>query len=82
MTDHFYTFNTTAERLRRLGARGGKAHACNQRARRALLAALPQPVPPRATPAETAAEAIAILDAQFPWLRGAEKRVSRNQSRR
>jgi len=29
---------------------------------------------------ENAAEAIAVLDAQFPWLRGAEKRVSWNQA--
>jgi hypothetical protein len=69
-------FNKTPQQLRCLGARGGRAHARNQRARRALLSALPQPVPSRATPAETAAEAIAVLDAQFPWLRGAEKRVS------
>jgi len=75
-------FNKTLEQLRRLGARGGRAHARNQRARRALLTALPQPVPPPAAPAETAAEAIAVLDAQLPWLRGAEKRVSRNQSPR
>lgn len=66
-------FNKTPELLRRLGARGGRAHARNQRARRALLVAPSPPVPP---PAETAAEAIAVLDAQFPWLRGAEKRLS------
>ena len=69
-------FNKTPEQLRRLGARGGRAYARNQRARRALLAALPPPVPAPAASAETAAEAIAALDAQFPWLRGAEKRVS------
>jgi hypothetical protein len=65
-------FNKTPEQLRRLGARGGRAYARNQRARR-LLAELPQPVPAPAVPAETAAEAIAVLDAQFPWLRGTEK---------
>ena len=27
-------------------------------------------------PRETTAEAIAVFDAQFPWLRGAEKRLS------
>jgi hypothetical protein len=75
-------FNKTPEQLRRLGACGGRAHARNQRARRALLAALAQPVPAPAVPVETAAEAIAVLDAQFPWLRGAEKRVSWNQSPR
>jgi len=34
-------------------------------------------VPPRAVPRETAAEAIHVLDAQFPWLAGAEQPVSR-----
>src|SRR5712671_5274184 len=32
-----------------------------------------QPVPPRPIPGETATQAITVLDAQFPWLRGAEK---------
>jgi hypothetical protein len=75
-------FNKTPEELRHLGARGGRAYARNQRARRALLAALAQPVPGPAVALETAAEALAVLDAQFPWLRGAEKRVSWNQSPR
>jgi hypothetical protein len=75
-------FNKTPEELRRLGAQGGRAYARNQGARRALLMALAQPVPAPAVPVETAAKAIAVLDAQFPWLRGAEKRVSRNQSPR
>ena len=50
----------------------------NQRLRRALL-----PTPPPATvslPAvllQTTAEDIAVLDARFPWLRGAERRVTR-----
>jgi hypothetical protein len=75
-------FNKTPEQLRRLGARGGRVHARNQRAQRALLAELPQPVTAPVVPAETAAEAIAVLDVQFPWLRRAERRVSRNQLRR
>ena len=37
-------------------------------------------VPLRAAPRETTAKAIAILDAQFSWLRGAEKRLSWNQA--
>jgi hypothetical protein len=73
-------FNKTLEEARRLGARGGRAYARSQRARRALLAAVARPVLAPAVPLETAAEAIAVLDAQFPWLRGAEKRVSQNQS--
>jgi hypothetical protein len=76
MTDRLYTFNTSPEQLRRLGARGGRTYARNQRARRALLSTPPEAVPPRATPPATAAESIAVLDARFPWLRGAEKRLS------
>ena len=76
MTDRLYTFNTSPEQLRRLGARGGRTYARNQRARRALLSTPPEVVPPRATPPATAAESIAVLDARFPWLRGAEKRLS------
>jgi len=67
----YILFHQSPADLRRLGARGGKAHGRNQRARRALL---PPPVPPRPVPQETSAEAIARLDEQFPWLRGAEKR--------
>jgi len=80
MADPSYIlFNKSLEQARRLGARGGKAHACNQRARRARMPAplpiLPLLLPPR----ETTAQAIAVLDAQFPWLRGAEKRSSEGQ---
>ena len=56
------------------GARGGRAQARN---RRFLQFKQPQQVPIAAqleAPLETAAEAIAALDAQFPWLHGAEKR--------
>jgi hypothetical protein len=70
-------FNKTPEQLRRLGARGGKAYARNQRGRRALLATVSKPLPPPVAPLKTAAETIALLDQQFPWLRGAEKRVPR-----
>ena len=76
----YILFNKTPEQLRRLGARGGKAHGRNQRARRALAPAPRQSVPPRAVAQETATAAIARLDAQFPWLRGAEKQASRNHS--
>jgi hypothetical protein len=80
MADPSYIlFNKSLEQARRLGARGGRAHACNQRARRARM---PEPltiVPLRLAPRETTAEAIAALDAQFPWLRGAEKRRSGSQ---
>jgi len=72
-------FNKSPLQLRRIGALGGKAYARNQRARRALMPtpAASASVPLRAAPAQTTAEAVALLDAQFPWLSGAEKRRSR-----
>ena len=80
MADPSYIlFNKSLEQARRLGARGGRAHACNQRARRARMPAPLPAVPLRLAPKETTAQAIAVLDAQFPWLRGAEKRRSECQ---
>jgi hypothetical protein len=76
MTDRVYTFIRSAEQLRRQGARGGRAYGRNQRARRALVAAPRPALPRRATSYPTAAESIAVLDACFPWLRGAEKPLS------
>lgn len=73
MSNHFYTFKTSLEQCRRVGARGGRAYGRNQRARRAL-SGTPATAPPRAAPVATIAESIAVLDARFPWLRGAEKR--------
>ena len=83
MTNYPYIlFNKSPEQLRRLGARGGRAYGCNQRARRARMPKLPDAVVLRAAPRESTAEAIAVLDAQFPWLRGAEKRRSWSQPSR
>jgi len=66
-------FRQTPAQLRRIGARGGRACARNRRARvRATTAPPPKAVTPVARVPETAAEAIATLDLQFPWLRGAE----------
>src|ERR1022692_1988032 len=80
MADPTYIlFNKTLEQARRLGARGGRAYACNQRARRARMPPPLPTVPLRLAPRETTAEAIAVLDAQFPWLRGAGKRTSGSQ---
>src|SRR6202050_1618718 len=80
MADPSYIlFNKSLEQARRLGARGGKAHACNQRARRARMPAPLPTLPLLPPPRETTAQAIAVLDAQFPWLRGAEKRSSEGQ---
>jgi hypothetical protein len=74
MTEFPYIlFNKSPEQMRQLGARGGKAYGRNQRARRALAATPPETVPPAAVPGKTAAQSIHSLDAQFPWLRGAER---------
>ena len=67
-------FNKSPLQLRLMGARGGKAFGRNQRARRALLPAPAATIPPPLPPRQTTAEDIAVLDARFPWLRGAEKR--------
>ena len=68
-----FLFRQTPAQLRRIGARGGRACARNRRARvRAATTPPPKAVTPDAPLPETAAEAIATLDLQFPWLRGAE----------
>jgi hypothetical protein len=75
MTHHPYLlFNQSPEELRRIGARGGRAYGRNQRARR--QAQLHRPLELIQRPVETTAEAIAALDAQFAWLRGADKPIS------
>ena len=74
MTQYPYTlFNKSPEQLRRLGARGGRTYGRNQRVRRALSPPAPATVGLRVEARETTAAAIHLLDAQFPWLRGAEK---------
>jgi hypothetical protein len=78
MTEYPYIlFNKSPEQLRHIGACGGRAYRRNRHARRALLPMPPQAPPP--TPTETAAQAIHALDAQFPWLRGAEKPPARSR---
>jgi hypothetical protein len=80
MTNYLYVlFNKSPLQLRLVGARGGRAYGRNQRALLARMPAPPATVPLCATPGPTAAEAVAILDAQFPWLRAAEKRLSRKR---
>jgi hypothetical protein len=80
MTEYPYIlFNKSPEQMRQLGACGGRAYGRNQRARRALVATPPEAVPPPALPQQTTAEAIHLLDTQFPWLRGAERQLSRNR---
>jgi hypothetical protein len=79
MTDYSHIlFNKSPLQLRLLGGRGGKAFGRNQRLRRALLPPPPPASAPRpALPRQTTAEAVAALDARFPWLRGAERRPTR-----
>ena len=73
MTNYPYLlFNQSPEQLRRIGARGGKAQARNRRER---LQAQTQALAVIDLRTQTAAEAIMVLDAQFPWLCGAEKRM-------
>jgi hypothetical protein len=69
----YILFNKSPEQMRQLGASGGRAYGRNERARRALLATLPEATPPPALPQQSTAEAIHLLDTQFPWLRGAER---------
>ena len=77
MDDYSYIlFHKSLQQLRLIGARGGKAFGRNERARRALLPAPAPTVPPPALPCQSTAADIAVLDARFPWLRGAEKRQS------
>ena len=81
MTNYPILFNKSPLQLRLIGARGGRAFGRNQRARRARIALLPPPdaLPRRTELRQTAAEAIAVLDSQFPWLRCAEQRRSGSQ---
>jgi hypothetical protein len=76
MTNYPYLlFNQSPEQLRRIGARGGKAHGRNRRMRLQLqVQAQPRTVAVVDPFPTTAAHAITVLDAQFPWLSGAEKR--------
>ena len=75
----YILFSKSLQQCRQLGARGGRAFARNQRLRRlACSGSTPEKVTTEDDPPlETAAEAIAVLDAQFPWLRGAEKQRDR-----
>lgn len=74
----YYQFPHTDEQARRAGARGGKTTARHRRQRLEGHAA--EVAPPQAWPVhfprETTAAAMARLDAQYPWLRGAEQRLS------
>jgi hypothetical protein len=71
----YLLFHQTPEQLRRIGARGGKAQARNRRERlHHRTPVLYHTAAPFLPPQQTTAEAIAELDARFPWLHGAERR--------
>jgi hypothetical protein len=73
--DVYYQFITTPGQARRAGARGGKATVRNRRERLDRTPAeVPEPKAGSQSSLETTAAAIALLDTQYPWLRGAEKR--------
>lgn len=69
-------FNMSIAACRRAGGRGGRRSAMSRRLRVTSLA--PVPLEPEAH-IETAAEAIARIDALCPWLRGVESRVTRRR---
>jgi hypothetical protein len=75
MNDIPILFNLTVEDLRRIGARGGRAYTrhCRARQKARLRTASTQTPSVIQPPQETTAAAVALLDAQFPWLRGAER---------
>ena len=66
-------FDKSLDDLRRIGARGGRAYARNCRAHRKAQQTTPAPTSVSVVE-ETTAQAMATLDAQFFWLRGAERR--------
>jgi hypothetical protein len=76
-----FLFNQTIEQMRRIGSRGGKTHARNWRARQHAAGDGQRDTPmPAAAPQETTTQAIEVLDAQFAWLRGAEKPVRQRRT--
>ena len=67
-------FNMTVDRCRTTGRRGGRAQGRNLHLRKARSVPAREPIRPHQ---ETAAEAIASIDALCPWLRGIEFRGTR-----
>ena len=83
MTHIPYLFNQSTEQMRRIGARSGRTHARNWRARQVAAMSRPRELPtPDTPPQETTQQAMVILDAQFAWLRGAENPVSHRSTAR
>jgi hypothetical protein len=78
----FILFNKSLQQLRLIGARGGKAYGRNQQRRRALMPPPSETIPLPTPSKQTTAEAIALLDAQFPWLRHSKQGRPSEASRR
>ena len=72
-------FSKKPEDMRRIGALGGRARARNLRLRKARRVPVTRTF--NRPHQETAAEAIRRIDAQCPWLVGAERCEARRQSR-
>jgi hypothetical protein len=68
-------FNMSIDPCRRAGGLGGRRSTMSRRLRIRQAPALPETEPH----VETAAEAIARIDALCPWLRGAEGRPTRRR---
>jgi hypothetical protein len=78
LTTYPILFNRTPDTLRRIGARGGPAHARNGRLCQRTAQSTTGPIArPQEELVETTAQAIAALDPQFPWLCRAERHASR-----
>ena len=72
-------FSKKPEDMRRIGALGGRARARNLRFRKARQVSITREY--SRPHEETAAEAIRRIDAQCPWLVGAERCEARRQGR-
>ena len=71
-------FNRTIDQCRSLGRRGGRARARNLRLHVPDVTTAAHAI--NEPPDETINEANRLLDVQFPWLRGAERRTSRRRT--
>jgi hypothetical protein len=77
MADHACVlFDKLPLQLRLPGSRGGRTYGCNKSARRALLPLSPAVPRLLTAPVQSAARAVAALDARSSWLRCAEKQHS------
>jgi hypothetical protein len=71
-------FNRTIDQCRSIGRRGGRARARNLRLRVPGVTSAAHAINEPSD--ETIHEANLLLSAQFPWLRGAERRTARRRA--